>query len=103
MSLEQKEASGATPIDSPGVEPMHLMLAAGKSLREIGKAHGVSHVTAKNRLEAAGHVMRKRGREALSISACELGICSKYLAFHYGVSESTIRAAKRRQRSTNNA
>lgn len=103
MSLEQKEPSVTTPTASPGVEAMHLMLAAGKPLREIGKTHGVSHVTAKNRLEAAGHVMKKRGRDALVLTDEQMAVSSKWLAAHLQVSESTIRAAKRRQRSNDNA
>lgn len=42
---------------------MAAMLRSGKTLREVGAAFGVSHVTVKNRVDALeGFKMRPRGR-----------------------------------------
>lgn len=43
---------------------MAAMLKDGKTLREIGKAHGVSYVTARTRLLAHGYRMKPKGRKA---------------------------------------
>lgn len=77
------------------------LFKSGKTLREIAKAAGISHVTVKSRLEALGVEMRQKGRAAVKIDPRDLGMSIDELMKKYRLARSTVYAAKSRLESDN--
>jgi DNA-binding CsgD family transcriptional regulator len=74
---------------------------SGRTLREIARAAGVSHVTVKSRLEALGVDMRPKGRAPFKIGQDDAALSVSELMKKHGVSRSTAYAAKSRLESDN--
>lgn len=77
------------------------LFKSGKTLREIARAAGISHVTAKNRLEALGVEMRQKGRAPVKIAQEDAGLPVSDLMKKYNIGRSTAYAAKGRLESDN--